>query len=223
MTDTTTQHNGGADALGSTYNVISASFDPDTNAFTALTALKELESQDRLRVDAAAVVVRDDEGRIVIKERVGNYDAAGAAGGGLLGLLVGVLGGPLGMLVGGSYGMLVGTVVDLGEAEESESVLTQISAAVEPGRPVLLAEVVEQSPEVIDTAMAKLGGTVIRRPVADIEAEIAAADEAERKARHEAAKELRRGRRERTKEQAHAKVQELKASLPHREKTTSAS
>ena len=217
----TTQHNGGADALTSTYNVISVSFDPDNNAYAALTALKDLDSQSRLRVEAAAVAVRGGDGEIVVKDRVGSYEFAGAAGGGLLGLLIGIIGGPLGVLVGGTYGLVVGSLFDLDEVVESESVLGQIAASVRPGHTVLLAEVTEQSPEVVDTAMAGLGGTVMRRPVADVEAEIAAAETAEAEAKREATKELLRGRRERSKEQAHAKVEQLKAKLPHRDEAAS--
>jgi uncharacterized membrane protein len=221
MTDNT-QHNGRADALTSTYNVISVSFDPDSNAYAALTALKELDSQDQLSVEAAAVVVRGDDGEIVAKDRVGSYEFAGAAGGGLLGLLVGIIGGPLGVLVGGTYGLMVGSLFDLDEVERSESVLSQLSASVRPGRTALLAQVTEQSPEVVDTAMARLGGTVLRRSVDDVEAEIAAAEKAQREAKREANKELLRGRRERTKEQTHATVERLKAKLPHKEKAASA-
>ena len=57
-----TQNNGGADAFTSAYNVISVSFDPDSNAYAALTALKELDAQSQLGVEAAAVVVRGDDG-----------------------------------------------------------------------------------------------------------------------------------------------------------------
>ena len=46
----------------SAYNVIAVSFDPDTNAYAALTALKELDAQGRVNVDAAAVVVEAGEG-----------------------------------------------------------------------------------------------------------------------------------------------------------------
>ena len=170
--------------------MISVSFDPDNKAYAALTALKELDAQGRLDVEAAAVVARDDDGQIVVKDRVGSFEYAGAAGGGLLGLLVGIIGGPLGVLIGGSYGLLVGSLFDLGEEEQSESVLGQISASVKPGHTALLAEVTEQSPEVVDTAMARLGGTVLRRPVAEVEAEIAAAEQAQREAKREATKEL---------------------------------
>ena len=54
---------------------------------------------------------------------------------------------------------------------------------------------------------------MLRRPVDDVEAEIAAAEKAQREAKREAAKELRRGRRERGQQQVHAKVEQLKAKL----------
>jgi uncharacterized membrane protein len=213
----TSQDNNGAEAVTSAYNVISVSFDPDSNAYAALTALKELDSQDRLNVEAAAVVVRGDDGQIEVKDRVGSDDFAGTASGGLLGLLIGILGGPLGVLIGGTYGLMVGSLVDLDEAEETDSVLSQISASVRPGHTALLAQVTEQSPEVVDTAMAGLGGSVVRRPVYDVEAEIAAAEKAQRDAKREAARELRRGRRERSKQQVQATVEQMKAKLPHHE------
>ncbi len=187
------QHNGGADRSTSAYNVISVSFDPDNNAYAALTALKELDSQGQLRLAAAAVVVRDDDGEIVIKDRVGSVEFEGAAGGGLMGLLLGIIGGPPGVLLGGTYGLMVGSLVDLSDVEESESVLSQISTSVSPRRTALLAEVTEQSAEVVDTAMARLGGTVLRRSVDDVEAEIAAAEKAQREAKREATKDLLRG------------------------------
>jgi acyl-CoA-binding protein len=84
-----------------------------------------------------------------------------------------------------------------------------------------LAEVSEQSPEVIDTAMARLGGDVMRRPVADVEEEISAAEEAQRHAKREAWKELQKARMEKTKEEAHAKVEEMKTKL-HRPKAGAA-
>ena len=224
MDDINQQHNGGADAYTSTYNVISVSFDPDNNAYAALTELKDLESQGRVKVEAATVVVRGDDGQISVKEEVGAVQyAPGAASGGLIGLVIGIIGGPLGVLVGGTYGLLVGSLVDLGEVEDSESVLSQISASVRPGHTALLAQVVEQSPEVVDAAMTRFGGAVLRRPVEEVEAEIAAAEKAQREAKREANKELMRGRREHTKEQVHDKVEQLKAKMPHHESASAAS
>jgi hypothetical protein len=70
--------------------------------------------------------------------------------------------------------------------------------------------------------MADIGGTVARRRVADVEAEIAAAEDAERKAKHEARKELDRARRERNKATVDAKLDELKGKLHHGQHSESA-
>jgi uncharacterized membrane protein len=210
--------NGGAGDRNTADNVICVSFDPDNNAYAALTALKELDSQGRLSLEAAAVVVRDADGHLVVKDQVGSNEFEGAAGGGLLGLLIGVVGGPLGVLIGGTYGLLVGSLIDLDDVERSESVLGQISAAVHSGATALLAQVTEPSYDVVDTAMSGLGGTVLRRAVSDVEVEIAAAEKAQRDAKREANKELVRSRTEHNKEQVHAKVEQLKAKLPRRDK-----
>ena len=202
-------------------NVVVVSFgdDPenDKNAYQALTDLKELDSQGQIKIAGAAVVARDVDGHVDIKSEVGDTPYEGTATGGTIGLLVGIIGGPIGMLLGGSYGLLAGSLFDIDDASTTESVLADISKQVQPNRTAVLAQVTEQSPEVIDTAMAKLGGEVLRRPVVEVEQEIAAAEEAERKAKREARKELHQARVEKTKENAHAKVEELKTKL-HRTK-----
>ena len=81
----------------------------------------------------------------------------------------------------------------------------------------VLAQVTEQGPEVVDTAMARLGGEVMRRAVYDVEEEIAAAQEAQRKAKQAAREELVKSHVEKQKGNAHEKVEELKSKL-HRSK-----
>ena len=198
-------------------NVLVVTFgdDPenDRNAYQALTDLKQLDSQDQIKVAGAAVVTRDADGRVDVKSDVGDDPLVGTASGGVIGVLIGIIGGPLGMLLGGAYGMLVGSLFDLDDADTTESVLGEISKQVQPTRTAVLAQVTEQSPEVIDTAMSRLGGEIMRRPVIEVEEEIAAAEEAQRKAEREARKELRDARIEKTKGDAHAKVEELKAKF----------
>jgi uncharacterized membrane protein len=190
----------------------------DKNAYQALTDLKELDSQGQIKIAGAAVVTRDLDGRVDVKTEVGDLPYDGTASGGIIGLLVGIIGGPLGVLIGGGTGLLVGSLFDMDDAATTESVLTDISRQVQPTRTALLAQVTEQSHEVVDTAMARVGGEVMRRPVVDVEEEIAAAQDAQRTAEREARKELHQARHEKRKEDAHAKVEELKAKL-HRTST----
>jgi uncharacterized membrane protein len=194
-------------------NVIVVGFAEDDRAYEALTNLKELASQGQLRLTAATVVTRGEDGHIEIKDQVQDSMLEGTAGGGLIGLLIGILGGPLGVLLGGATGLLVGSLFDVADADDTDSVLTDVSKTVKTGRTALLAEVEEQSAEVVDSAMARLTGTVVRRPVAEVEAEIAAAEKAQREATHKARKELRHARHEKNRAEVHEKVEKLKAKV----------
>jgi uncharacterized membrane protein len=198
----------------STYNVIAVSFADDRSAEKAMALLKELDAQARVVIQQAVVVARRDDGQVVESDRVESTVMLGTASGGLMGLLIGIIGGPLGMLIGGAGGLYAGALFDIHDAGELESALAGISSSVRFGRTALLAVVDEQSPDVIDTAMSGLGGTVLRRSVADVNAEVAAATKAQRKAKLEARKELIRGRRQHDKAAIGARIAELKDKLP---------
>ena len=195
------------------YTVIAVSFDHDDSAYAALTVLKELDSQHQVAIEEAVVVVRDQDGRVVQKDRIEPIFLPSTVGGGLVGLVIGIIGGPFGMLIGGLSGLLAGSVLDLHDLDETESALGAISRSARVGHTALLASVAEQSPEVIDAAMAGVGGTVLRKSVYDVKSEIAAAKYAERKAKLKAREELLRARREHGKEAVHAKVEDLKEKL----------
>jgi uncharacterized membrane protein len=194
-------------------SVLAINFAQDPNAYQALTTLKELDGQGQLSLEGAAVVVRNDDGRIDIKDEVGDTGYEGTATGGIVGLIIGVLGGPFGVLLGGATGVLIGSLFDLDDLDTTESVLGEMSRSVRVGHDAVLAEVTEQSPEVVDAAMVRLGGTVVRRPLEDVEAEIAVAEEAQRAAKQEARKRLHEQRREQRKEQVQQKIAELKTKL----------
>lgn len=194
-------------------NVLAVNFSEDSKAYEALSLLKELDGQQQVDLGGAAVVVRSEDGRVEIKDEVGDTGYSGTATGGAIGLIVGILGGPFGILIGGATGLLIGSLFDLDEAEETESALSAISRAVRPGHAALLAQVSEQSPDVVDGAMGRLGGTVLRRSLDDVQAEIAAAEDAQEAARREARKRLREDRLTQMKEKIHEKIDELKAKL----------
>lgn len=209
---TTTQWDG--------HNVIAVSFEEDREAYHALSLLKELDSQQRLGVQEAVVVIRDEDGQLVQKDGTQSEYLPGMASGGLMGLLLGIIGGPFGVLIGGATGLMVGSLLDLADSEETDSALGAISSSVPAGRTALLAVVIEPGPEVVDAAMSEIGGTVLRRPVTEVEAEIAVAEQAERNAKREARKELLRSRHEHDKAAVSAKLEELKAKVHRGQRDT---
>jgi uncharacterized membrane protein len=201
--------------------VVVVAFSDDSKAYEALAALKQLDAQGQIDLAEAEVVTRDPDGRVHVKDEADDENLAGTASGGLIGLLIGILGGPLGVLLGGATGVLLGSLWDLDDEDTSDSALGEVSKTVQVGRSSLLAQVVEQSPDVIDTAMARLTGTVVRRPVYEIEDEIARAEEAQREAKQQARAKLREERQDKDRAKVHAKVDELKSKL-HREDKSSA-
>ena len=194
-------------------SVLAINFAQDPNAYEALTTLKELDGQGQVTLAGAAVVLRNEDGGIDIKDEVGDTGYEGTATGGIVGLIVGILGGPFGVLLGGATGVLIGSLFDLDDLDDTESVLGEMSRSIRVGHDAVLAEVDEQSPEVVDSAMERLGGTVVRRPLDDVEAEIAVAEDAQRAAKQEARKRLHEQRREQRKEQVQQKIAELKSKL----------
>lgn len=191
-------------------NVIAVSFDADSSAYEAFINLKELDEQGQVSVRSAAIVQRDDDGHVTIKDAVEDRHLTGTATGGLVGLVVGILGGPFGVLIGGATGLLIGSLFDMDDAADEESVLAAISHTVRPGQTVVLADLSEQSNEVVDNAMATLGGHVVRHSVDEVEAEIAAAEDAQRAAKHEARRKLHAERRSELKEEIRERVEALK-------------
>ncbi len=211
-----------SDERESGLSVVVVSFDEDSKAYEALTSLKELDSQRQLELRAAAVVVRDNDGKVINKEEIGESFGVGIATGGLIGLLIGIIGGPLGVLIGGATGLMAGSLFDLDEEFDTGSALSQISHSVKVGHTALVAEVSEPSPEVLDSDMARLSGKVLRHPVNEVEAEIAAAEEPQHAAAKDARKRLHKESHEQHQEKVDAKIAQLKAKLPRHQKETTA-
>ena len=199
-------------------NVVAVSFSEDANAYEALSRLKELDATGDVAIQGAAVVVRDDDGKIVTKDQTGDESVEGTVGGGLVGLLIGVLGGPLGVIVGGATGVLVGSLFDEDDTDQTESSLADISKSIRVGSTGLLADVSEETPVAIDAVMANLGGTVLRRSASDVQAEVVAAEEAQREAKKQARKELSAARHKKQKAEIDAKLADLRAKLDRHKK-----
>ena len=176
-------------------NVVVVRFPDASNAYQALSVLKQCDAEGRIALNAAAVVERTPEGLLRMPEGTDNVGLEGTVGGGLIGMLVGVLGGPLGMLLGWGAGALIGGAFDLSRAEKADDALTALGRAMPPGSTAVAASVTEPAVAVIDGEMAKLSGEVTRRPLYEVMAELEAADAAA----EAAAKEARRAMREKRK------------------------
>ena len=194
-------------------NVVVVGFTDPSKAYQALSVLKECDADGRIAVDSAAVVERTAEGALRIPESADNVGLAGTASGSLIGMLVGVLGGPVGLLLGWGAGAMIGGAFDVDRAVTSDEALTVLGQAIPPESTALIASVEEPAVEVIDGEMAKLGGEVTRRPVAQVMDELEAAEDAADAAAHAARKAVREKRKAELSSRVEERVGKLKEKL----------
>ena len=143
-------------------HLVVAYFDDEDAAKEALEALKEAHKEDDLPIDGAAVVRRDDEGKVHLKEVGDTHAKKGAGVGALIGGAVGVLFGPLGVIGGGAigayYGSIVAATVDEGIPNEA---LEEIATLLPVGGSALVALTTEADAKTVEEKLAALGGQVV--------------------------------------------------------------
>jgi uncharacterized membrane protein len=202
-------------------SVVVVGFYENANAYQGFSKLKSLSDQQQLTARSAALVERDQNGTLQIKDSFEAETGVATAGGGLVGMLLGAIAGPYGMLLGLTGGALAGGKFELDRGDEQDEVLTQLNAAINPGHTVLVAQVNEPSVEVLDKAMGDLGGVVVRKPEADVLTELEAAEDAANAAQAAARKAVREKKMAEVKEKREDRIAALKAKFSRHHEATS--
>lgn len=207
-------------------------FDNEKNAYEASKALQELQAEGSINLYAKAVITRDADGKVEVKQE-GDMGPVGTAVGLLTGSLIGVFGGPAGLAIGAYAGTVGGLVYDLSNAGIAEDYLFEVKNSLLPGKSAVVAEVWEEWTMPVDTRMEALGGVVLRRTRGDVidaqlERDVVAleADLAELKAeRDQATGEARaklQAKVDKTKAKLQAKQNEIQARMEANQKETDA-
>ena len=154
----------------------------------ALAMLKECDAAGQIELRGAFVIERGQDDRLQMPVDLSMVAGVATGGGSLIGMLMNVVGGPLGMLLGWRGTAVIAAAVDLRMAEKTGELggLAAVKVSERIGA-VVLADVTEFDPEIIDALMAKVDGTVIRRPADLALAELAAAEDAAKTAAMDAA------------------------------------
>jgi len=194
-------------------NVVVIGFKESSKAYEALSVLKQCDAEGRIELHSATVVERTPTGELRTPEGADNVGLVGTVSGSLMGMLIGVLGGPVGVLVGWGAGALMGGVLDIARIEKSDEALVALGTAIPSESTAVIAGVAEPAIEVIDGEMAKLGGEVTRRPLAEVLDELDAAEAAAEAAAREARKELHQQRKAEVSEDLNERVRKLKEAL----------
>jgi uncharacterized membrane protein len=157
--------------------LVVSSFKSPAGANLVIAALVNAGGEALKGVKELATVRRGDDARLHIDESNDMSGGSVAFGGGTLGLLLGVLGGPIGMLVGGATGALIGGLagkyIDTGIPDER---LREIGALLAPNTSAVVAMVAPGQAQQLLDALAQGGGTTLTQSLAaDVPAKLAAA------------------------------------------------
>lgn len=193
-------------------NILVALFEVESEAYQALTQLKQYPGDENSFVAAAALVKKEND----LIRTLDSYDSGDNTlddmeAGGLIGALFGVLGGPIGVLLGSSFGMLIGSAVDTDDAIMNVSLLEQITKKMEDGEVAIIALVYEENEDILDARLSSFKTVIARFDAAAVAAEVEEAREMEAEMARLARKELRDEKKEARKEKREEKKAKLQA------------
>jgi hypothetical protein len=152
--------------------VVVIRFDDLGEARRALQELKRVDRERRLRVSAAALVERSSDGRVAAPGGTGDAEGFYVPEQGIVGMMVDALSGPTGVVFAQPTESFRGHGDRHAHKDERELVLEEISRDLEPGITIVIAEINDPDPGVLDSTLEALGGTATRRAARDVYAEV---------------------------------------------------
>lgn len=174
-------------------NVVVAVFGVESEGFQALSELRQSAEGESYLVSAAALIKKTGDACFYLDGfDTGAHTTDNTLKGGLIGMVVGLLGGPIGVLLGGSYGTLIGATMDTGDAVFGASMLDQIADKLDDGMVALVALVAEESPDAIDAKLSEYYTVIARFDAEAVAEEVDKAYEAQAEMARLAKIELRK-------------------------------
>lgn len=146
-------------------------FDNEKKAYEGQSELKQIEAEGSITIYAGAVVLKHADGTVSVKQ-INDEGPIGTLGGTAVGSLIGLLGGPVGLALGAVGGMTVGALYDIDAARVGEDFIDDVSKALTPNKVAVVAEVDEDWTTPVDDRMEKLGGTVFRRALSEVQEKV---------------------------------------------------
>lgn len=166
-------------------NVALVVFDVESEAFEAFAELKNNAFGASYTVEQAGVLRNDGEGGVLVDTFGDDSVDDDVAFGGLIGALVGLLGGPFGVLLGGSIGLFAGGIAGESTDDRNSSLLSLVAGKLGSCQAGIVALVDEEGPDGFDANFEGYNVSIYRWAAAEIAQ--AVKEEKERRAEQEKA------------------------------------
>ena len=197
-------------------NLVLVNYKVESEAYQALSELKRDTANANYTISQAAIVKRENGQLNTMDGFINGKDANDdTVTGSLIGGLVGILGGPIGILLGGSVGMLVGGAVDASGIVKDASLLEKAGDSIAEGETAIILLAQEEYETALTAKLNDFDVTITRFDAAEVAAEVEHAREVERQMAKETREKLREEKTEAFKETVAKKSEELKNWFTH--------
>ena len=195
-------------------NIIVALFDISSEAYQAFSELKAY-SQITDALVAQAVLIKKENGLIIPAESTDftANTAESAWTDGLIGSLVGILGGPIGVLLGGATGALIGSDVGTAQTLGEGALLENAAKKLDNGSTAIIILAQELNEAILDAFFHRFKTVILRQDAAVAQEEVLAAIEAEKEVARQAHEAWKKQRKAERKAERQGKVEAFKADI----------
>ncbi|MCR5035176.1 MAG: DUF1269 domain-containing protein [Clostridia bacterium] len=158
-----------------------------------ITELRNAPAAEQASILQMALVKCDGKGITVCDSYDGIAQSAqNTLLGGLVGSLLGILGGPLGILLTGSAGALIGNMNDVGESEMGSAMIEIVADKLMDGEAALIILAEEESEDYLNAKISKFQAEILRYDAVDIAEEVDEAVKIQKEMNRQARMQLRK-------------------------------
>ena len=148
--------------------VIVATFRDEEAAEEAQKSLEETRKQGAIDFEDAAVIKKDEDGKLHTKETTDVSTGRGAAIGGVIGGVLGLIGGPAGVVILGAAGAAVGGLAASGDAGFRDDRLEKLGEGLKPGTSAIVVVVAHVWVAELEKRIAELREQICRWQFVDV-------------------------------------------------------
>ncbi len=196
------------------YNVVAAVFEVESEGYQALTTLSKSPIINDTTILQMALVKREN-GVLKVCDSFdsGIHSTNDTIIGGLVGSMLGILGGPIGVLLMGSYGALVGSVVDMGDSAESKSLIEKVAEKLPEGEVAMIALTDETNEAELDNLLTQYKAVIARFDAVVIADEVEEAQKLQKEMERQARVQLREAKKQERKDKRETRREKIKADF----------
>ena len=195
-------------------NVLTAIFDIESEGYQAFKEIQDSLANEKFLVPQMALVKKQNG----YLQTLDTYQSPLLEGGqmfsgGLFGSLLGIIGGPVGMLLGGTYGALIGATGEAVASSAATSMLDNICKKLIDNSVAIVAIVEEESELPLNTILTKFSAVVLRHDAAFVAEEVAEAERLQLDLQNQARARMMAEKKQDFKDKMQQKAEQLKADF----------